>query len=99
MPLTAYLVIAAQSFKQDLAVTQEAHRKLVSATIEGSAEQRISGRTTRNSFTLKFIKPDRVLLRIREPSQHGRAASDRSYHLAGRRFIAYDHRANQVIGR
>ena len=50
-----------------------------------------SGRsTTRSTFELSYVRPNQIKLRIREPEQNGRGASDRTYALTDGKLFAYD---------
>lgn len=52
--------------------------------------QTLSGEVTRTTYRLTYVRPNQIMLTAIEPEQHGRAASNRTFFLAGNDFNAYD---------
>jgi len=54
---------------------------------------------TRGKFDLAYVRPNQMKLRIREPEQNGRGASDRIYALTDGKLFAYDAVVHERIER
>lgn len=51
------------------------------------------------TFDLRFILPDRAVVRVRVPRVGNQLASDRTYAAIGRQFLAFDRVANERLSR
>lgn len=98
--LSVALALApAQSFVQAVNDAARALDARPSGHVRISVRNAIGGRISTSTTTVKFVRPDRMLLRIEEPKSGGLDASDRSYLFAKRSVVAVDHRAAEYLTR
>lgn len=77
-----------------------AHRAMRSASVAIDATLDYAGLSPGGGrYDLEFVRPDRALLRIREPKREGRSATDRRYLLTPGRLTGYDMVANEYLKR
>ncbi len=104
MTVLLSLAIASSSFAQSGASAAfegclRVHRAMQSASATVEVSQLLNGQRTRTSYQVAYVRPTQVQLRVREPQQQGRAATDRTFALVDGRFWGYDAVVHEQLAR
>jgi hypothetical protein len=102
--LILYLIFLLQNAEPDTPAgwfdaSIRAHRAMRAGTVGLEAAQVFEGRTVRAQYELAYVRPNQIKVRIREPEQTGRPASDRTFALIGDRLYAYDAKVHERLER
>jgi hypothetical protein len=101
--MTSALLLAAVGQAFVFAQTIERAASAVDAMKNGSVQLRVETsfekKKTLTTASINFLKPDTMLLRLKEPIQGDFDATDRSYRIQRTTMVAYDHRWNEFLNR
>lgn len=102
MPAIALLTFVAVQAQSMNAIVDAACRKLDSMA-SFAVEVDVTTTSGRNSYKSHYdiwvARPNALLMRITEPQQGGKSATDRSYRFKGAELLAVDHRAREYLRR
>ncbi len=95
------LAVAGQSsvFTQTVDRAAVAIDAMKSGSVQLRIETSLDKGKTITSASIRFQKPEILLIRLKEPIQGEFDATDRSYRLQGSSMVAFDHRWNEVLRR
>lgn len=94
LALTAAPIDAARIFDECVA----AHQELAKATIGLHSVSKV--RETRvTDYEIRYIRPDRLVMRVRDPAIGLQAESDRTFALIGGKLVGYDASAHERLSR